>query len=297
MKKVTGIIGQLIILIFAALVVGYTSSLTFILAARVVPDNIFLQAMTVVLFDGGALVWFVMFVTRANSIWQWALAAISWIISMAGVALMAGGELLMSQQLFEFKNQDQLGVVLVVACIAAAIYHAIAIYLFHFTDAKILNHIEDETSLASQEQAVLSAARADMESGNDPRLEEMKDVIKDAWQQKMTARMLLSASGYKRSATVIDAESRQILKPRKGQQALPSFMPQRQFALDVEDAENEIEQDDMLFASQRKKRNPWQANMRRPMSAPDVGGPLPPPTMPEKPIELGGPANPTLPRS
>ena len=64
-KEIGAVIGKISGLVFAAAVIGYTAYLTYMLAQRLVPGNTILQAMTIVLFDIGALVWFVLFLTHA----------------------------------------------------------------------------------------------------------------------------------------------------------------------------------------------------------------------------------------
>ena len=231
MKKIGQFIGQVLVLAFAAAIIIYTTSLTFLLAAKIVPDNIMLQAMVCILFDGAAFVWFVLFITKSNSVLQWGISALSWILSMAGVAIMSAGELVMSQKLFNIDNPEKLGLILVVTVIAAAIYNAVMVYLFHFTDQVVINGIENSITTASAAQKVFEAARKQIEGGDNSQVQAAGRRLADGLINHSAATIMREAVKYERETTgmmeIIEGQARDIPpQPRQ------SAQPQRQYALD-----------------------------------------------------------------
>jgi len=158
MKDILGTIGRYLSYIFAVLVIGYTAALTFMVAGRLVPGNLWLQLMTVMLFDGAALVWAIMFVTQAKGTTQWAYAGIGFVIGLLGAILMAAGELILGQNLVVFNDPQRLGWILISAVITACVTHVTLIYLFHFSDPAVKNRIEMQQKIAAKvEKAHLDA--------------------------------------------------------------------------------------------------------------------------------------------
>lgn len=231
MKKVFGFIGQVLVLAFAAAIIIYTTSLTFLLASKIVPENILLQAMVCILFDGAAFVWFVLFITRSNSVLQWGISALSWIVSMVGVAIMSAGELVMSQKLFNAGDPEKLGLILVVTVIVAAVYNAVMVYLFHFTDQVIINGIENSITTASAAQKVFEAARKQIEGGDNSQVQAAGRRLADGLINHSAATIMREAVKYERETTgmmeVIDGRARDIPP-----QIRQSAAPERVFAID-----------------------------------------------------------------
>jgi hypothetical protein len=226
MRKIGQFIGQVLVLAFAAAIIIYTTSLTFLLAAKIVPDNIMLQAMVCILFDGAAFVWFVLFITKSNSVLQWGISALSWILSMAGVAVMAGGELLMSQKLFNIDNPEKLGLILVVTVIAAAIYNAISVYVFHFVDQNVMNHIENSISVSTAKQKIYDTARSTIEGGQSQEVQNAGYRLAAGLVNQAAAEIHQQAAKHEHDAIrIIDSVARDAA-PRQ------SAQPERVYALD-----------------------------------------------------------------
>lgn len=209
MSKIGKFVGQILVIVFAAVIIGYTSFLTFILAGRIVPDNLILQAVTVVLFDGAAFVWFTLFLTRANSVYQWGIAAVSWVVSIVLVCIMAGGELAMSQSLFTVENPERLGFLLVIAVIGAAVYNAAMVYIFHLVDGDVLQDINKRVAVAAARAQIVSTALQSIESGQDERIQAEAEALKDSVIQEAAALLSAQAAAHRKAATearVIDGE-------------------------------------------------------------------------------------------
>jgi hypothetical protein len=114
--------------------------------------------MTVMLFDGAAIVWAITFVTQAKSTSQWAFAAVGFVIGLLGAVLMAAGELILGQNLVTFNDPTRLGWILITAVITACVTHVTLIYLYHFADPMVKNRIEIQQKIASKiEQAHVDA--------------------------------------------------------------------------------------------------------------------------------------------
>ena len=163
MKDIAGTVGKILGVVFAALVIAYTAYLTYMLAARLVPGNTIMQAMTVVLFDLGALCWFVLFITQAKGTAQWAISAIGFLMGLGGAIVMAGGELILGQSLVIVDNVQEIGWVLVSTTIAAALVHAFLSYMFHLADPQVWNRIENSQRISKVQEKAYEAGRAEID--------------------------------------------------------------------------------------------------------------------------------------
>ena len=163
MKDIFAVVGKILGLVFAASVIGYTAYLTFMLAQRIVPGNTILQVMTIVLFDIGALTWFILFLTVARGTVQWAIAGLGFIMGLGGAVVMAAGELILGQQLVAVDNVEQIGWILVGTTIAAALVHALLSYLFHLTEPSVWNRIENNQKIAAVQEKAYQSARAEID--------------------------------------------------------------------------------------------------------------------------------------
>lgn len=163
MKDIFATIGKILGLCFAALVIGFTAWLTYLLAARLIPGNSILQAMTVILFDGGSLTWFVLFLSQAKGTMQWAIAAIGFAIGLVGAVIMAGGELLLGQELVYLEDTTSIGWILVTTVIVAALAHASLTYAFHFADPATHNRIENAQKISTVTEKAYQTARAEID--------------------------------------------------------------------------------------------------------------------------------------
>ena len=163
MKDIFGMIGKIMGLVFSGAVVAYTAYLTYMLAARLVPGNTILQAMTVVLFDIGALTWFVLFITQAKGTLQWGISAIGFLMGLGGAVIMAGGELILGQSLVVVDNVQEIGWILVSTTIAAALVHALLSYMFHLADPAVWNQIENLQRISKVQEKAYEVGRAEID--------------------------------------------------------------------------------------------------------------------------------------
>lgn len=167
MKDIAGNVGKMLGYLFAALVIGYTATLTYMLAGRLVPGNLFLQIMTVALFDGAALVWFIMFVTQAKGTSQWAMALVGWVVGLIGAVIMVAGELILGQKLVVFSDPSRLGWVLITTVIIACVVHVTLVYLFHLADPTVRNRIEIAQKVSEKIERAYNDARKEIDRQQD----------------------------------------------------------------------------------------------------------------------------------
>lgn len=154
-RKLIGVI----FLAFAAVVISYTAYLTFTLAGRIVPGNVIIQAMTVALFDVGALVWFGVLSfgdsgdddgdqNHERSIAQIVIAMSGFILSLIGVFVMVGAELILGQEMVLVDNPEQFGWMAIVAVIIMAIAHAFLAYAYKLASPEIWDKVDEAAQVA-----------------------------------------------------------------------------------------------------------------------------------------------------
>ena len=184
MKEIGNTLGRILGLVFAALIIVYTSMLTLQLAQRLVPGNAVSQYMTLILFDGAALVWFIQFITQAKGTMQWAAAGLGFLVGLIGSITMAAGELILGQNLVTVDDPTRLGWVLVSTVIVAALAHATLVYLFHFADPVVKNRIENAQKVGSAIEAAYADARSEIDRQREVLTRKIVDtVIFDAMEQ------------------------------------------------------------------------------------------------------------------
>jgi hypothetical protein len=234
MKDIFTTIGRILGLAFAALVIGYTAWLTWLLAQRLIPDNIILQFMTIALFDGGAITWFVMFITQAKATLQWAIAGIGFLVGLVGAIIMAAGELIMGQSLVILDDPTKLGWILVTTVVVAAAFHATLIYLFHFSDPATRNRIENAQEVSKSIEQAYRDARAEISRNSDVLTARLKEsVLHEATQQ------IASSTAYHiRNAGKLTEKTGEILRggeviDGKLKETPVTRMPERVFVKDV----------------------------------------------------------------
>ena len=77
---------------------GLVISLTFSALGRIFPDNFANQIIGLVLFDVAALAWGMAFVYKSQSVAQYALAAIGFLVGLAGTFIMIASEVMLSAE-------------------------------------------------------------------------------------------------------------------------------------------------------------------------------------------------------
>ena len=224
MKDIFATIGKIGGLIFAAAVIGFTSWMTLNLAGRLIPGNTILQAMVLVLFDVGAFVWFVQFLTQARGTVQWAIAGIGFVVGIVGTVIMTAGELVLGQSLVVLDDPTKLGWILVSTVIVAALAHAVLIYAFHLVEPATLNRIENAQEVAKAVGKAYKDTRGEIERNSDELTAALRaSVLFEAQQQIASATaahirgagLLASKAGEAmRGGVVIPGQARDLDRPQ-----------------------------------------------------------------------------------
>ncbi len=208
MKDILGTVGKIGGLIFAAACITFTGWMTWLLAQRLIPDNTILQAMTLVLFDVGALVWFVQFVTQAKGTLQWAISGIGFLVGLAGAIIMAAGELILGQQLVVVEDTTTLGWVLVATVIIAALAHATLIYAFHFTDPAVKNRIENAQQISKAVEKAYGDARQEIERHTQELTAGLRESVLYEAQQQISA----ATAAHIRGAALLEEKTGEAMR-------------------------------------------------------------------------------------
>jgi len=184
MKDIFGTVGKILGFIFMAGVIAFTGWMTMRLGQRLIPGDSIMQWMILILFDGAAVVWFVLFITQARGTVQWAIAAIGWLIGLAGAVIMTAGELVLGQQLVLIEDPTRFGWIIIATVVVAALSHAILSYLFHFSDPAVRNRIENAQKTAQAIETAYNAARQQIDNNVDTLTEGLvASAIHEAQQQ------------------------------------------------------------------------------------------------------------------
>ncbi|MFZ6028157.1 MAG: hypothetical protein ACOYYS_10620 [Chloroflexota bacterium] len=201
MNDIFALIGKILGLLFAATVILYTSLLTWQLAGRIIPNNPIAQAMTLVLFDIAALVWFIQFLTQAKGTLQWAFAGLGFLIGLAGAVIMAAGELVLGQQLVKLDDPTKIGWVLIVTVVVAALAHATLTYFFHFADPMVKGRIENAQEVSKAVDRAYSDARSEIARNVDNLVAGLRDsVLYEAERQIAASTAVHIRNGHKLEA-------------------------------------------------------------------------------------------------
>jgi hypothetical protein len=154
--------------------------------------------MTVALFDGAALVWFIMFVTQARGTTQWAMALIGWVVGLVGAVIMVAGELILGQSLVVFSDPTRLGWVLITTVIVACVVHVTLVYLFHLADPTVKNRIEISQKISEKIERSYHDARKEIDRRQDALTAGLTESIYAEAEQELAGIMALSVRNKNR---------------------------------------------------------------------------------------------------
>lgn len=233
MGNIMKVVGKILMAIFFAVVIAFTSWMTLLLAQRMIPGNTILQFMTLSLFDVAAFVWFVSFVTQAKGTTQWAVSLIGFGIGIIGSVIMAAGELILGQKLVVLDDPTRLGWILIMVVIVAALAHALLTYAFHFSDPHMRNRIENEQKVAEAIEYAYKDAREQIEK-------EMDNLTKDLVESVMfDARQQLSqvTAGHIRRAQLAASNKQTVINVPAG-----ASVPDKIFEQEIEKPDIQIEE-------------------------------------------------------
>lgn len=125
MKKLMPFIAGALFALFVAVVFVTVLSLSFRALGMIFPDDLFDQAIGLALFDAAAVVWFLVFVYKSKSIWQYVAAVFGFLAGLFGMVGLVGIEVGISSGMLEVEAMMK---PLTYIFIAAAVAHVVLIY-------------------------------------------------------------------------------------------------------------------------------------------------------------------------
>lgn len=140
MKNVT----KILFWILALAVILWTSSLTVSLASRLFPGDDITPYFVLALYDGGALVWLLVFLKNAKGLPQRAVALLAFMLDVLGVMIASFSELFLGGQNLT-AIPEGLGEAVVWIVGISTIINLVAIYGYHITNPDELLEIKLQT--------------------------------------------------------------------------------------------------------------------------------------------------------
>jgi len=153
-------------ILFTAFIVGMfllVISLTFSALGRIFPDNFTNQIVGLVLFDLAALAWGLAFVYRSESVFQYGIAALGFLVGLAGTVVMVASEVMLSASNLT-TPPEWIGKAMTYGFIGAAVIHLILGYAHAATSPDVDAQIRLGASQAEITSEAIRQAEAELES-------------------------------------------------------------------------------------------------------------------------------------
>jgi hypothetical protein len=173
MKKIMPKIAGLLFGAFLVGVFGLVISLTFSALGRIFPNNFGNQLIGLALFDLAALAWGLAFVYKSESTGQYAIAAIGFIVGLAGTVVMIASEVTLSAQGL-VEAPEWIGKALTYGFITSAVMHLILGYMHKAASPEI----DASIRLGAAQAEVTNEAIKQAESELELKRAQMGNVIK-----------------------------------------------------------------------------------------------------------------------
>jgi hypothetical membrane protein len=127
--------------IFGIAILGLLMTLTYQALGRIFPDSFINQLWGLILFDIAAICWALAFVFHSETVTQYAVSAIGFLVGFVGTLLMVAAEVALGQKMFT-TNSEQISQWLVYGFILATIAHAALLYAHHAGAPAVAQKIE-----------------------------------------------------------------------------------------------------------------------------------------------------------
>ncbi len=199
MRDVLSVAAKILFYVLALVVIAWTASLTIELVSRLLPGDTITPFFALALFDGGALVWALVFLFMAQGLSQRAISLILMLLDLAGVIGMSIAELFLGGQQMAAIPQG-LGQLVVWGVGLWTAINVIAVYAFHIVDPSQMTEIE----VRSMQDRVQAEALSQVKASIHERSTVLAGVIARRIETDVLARMHLL------DVPVIDAEARDI---------------------------------------------------------------------------------------
>lgn len=162
MRDVLKVVGNILLYAFALVVVFWTASLTVSLISRLLPGDPITPYFALALFDGGALIWLVVFVAKARGLMQRGISILMMSLDLVGVVLVSVAELFLGGQNL-VTIPEGLGRIAIWTVGGWTALNLVALYAFHITDPTVSREIEIQTQQDKIEAEAMKQARARLE--------------------------------------------------------------------------------------------------------------------------------------
>lgn len=148
---------------FVLVIFLWTASLTLAEVRQILPGDPVTPYFALALFDGGAVVWLLVFVSKAEGLWQRTISGLALVADLIGVVAISMARLLSGgQELTTVSPEMGAAVVYGVGIMTALNF--LAIYGFHITDPETLNAIEDQSMADELLEDARKTAKANFQS-------------------------------------------------------------------------------------------------------------------------------------
>ena len=141
MKKILKPVSKILFYAFMGGVFALIVTLTFGMLGRIFPGSLLNQAFGLVLFDIATLVWLAVLVFQSESLMQYGIAALGFVLGLVGTALMVAGEVMLSAAGM-VTPPDWLGEYVIYGFILAAFLHLVLLYGHHMAAPGISAQIQ-----------------------------------------------------------------------------------------------------------------------------------------------------------
>jgi hypothetical protein len=132
-KHVLGYVAKIAFYMLCAALITWTASLTVSFVSRILPQAQVEPYLALAVFDGGALVWLLVFLYHAEGLGQRAISLLMLVADLLGVALMTVSELMLGGQTFTTPPAN-LGTIAVWGIGLMTFANVAAAYAFHVVD-------------------------------------------------------------------------------------------------------------------------------------------------------------------
>jgi hypothetical protein len=210
MKPIMKVISKLLFyfLVIGMLVLNASYGLRFV--GRLFPDDWIIQWASLLLFDGGALIWFICFLWGGEGEWQRGTALLATALDLLGAFAIALTEVFTAGAGFLTNPEivDTLKTSAVYVLVIWLILNVVFVYIFHATDPKTL----EEISIRSMEDRITAQAMKETDTRVNMIAASVSSKMSLAMERNVLYR-LQSASGVQLLAPggeVVDVEYQEI---------------------------------------------------------------------------------------
>ena len=162
MKTLTKVFATIAFYIFVIVVFMWTATLTLAEMRQIMPNDPVTPFFALALFDGGAVVWLLVFTGKAKGLWQRGISALMLAADLIGVIFISMARLLTAgQEMVEISPELGAAVVYGVGIMTAINF--LGAYGFHVANPETLAEIEAQSLEDELYQEAQEQARANME--------------------------------------------------------------------------------------------------------------------------------------